>query len=71
MRILLVSQMYPGRADPDLGIFVAGLYAARDESPRQPRGPLGELAERDFGARPVARDRHECEAVRGCCIHYV
>jgi glycosyltransferase involved in cell wall biosynthesis len=25
MRILLVSQMYPGRADPDLGIFVAGL----------------------------------------------
>jgi glycosyltransferase involved in cell wall biosynthesis len=25
MRILLVSQMYPGSADPDLGIFVAGL----------------------------------------------
>ncbi|MCC6222949.1 MAG: glycosyltransferase [Thermoleophilia bacterium] len=23
MRILLVSQMYPGRADPDLGVFVA------------------------------------------------
>jgi glycosyltransferase involved in cell wall biosynthesis len=25
MRILLVSQMYPGPADPDLGVFVAGL----------------------------------------------
>jgi glycosyltransferase involved in cell wall biosynthesis len=25
MRILLVSQMYPGRADPDLGVFVAQL----------------------------------------------
>src|SRR2546426_10437030 len=25
MRILLVSQMYPGPADPDLGVFVRGL----------------------------------------------
>ena len=25
MRILLVSQMYPGPEDPDLGIFVANL----------------------------------------------
>src|SRR6202795_4600513 len=25
MRILLVSQMYPGAADPDLGVFVRGL----------------------------------------------
>jgi glycosyltransferase involved in cell wall biosynthesis len=25
MRIMLVSQMYPGAADPDLGVFVAGL----------------------------------------------
>src|SRR2546423_9678487 len=25
MRILLVSQMYPGSADPDLGVFVRGL----------------------------------------------
>jgi glycosyltransferase involved in cell wall biosynthesis len=28
MRILLVSQMYPGPADPDLGVFVAGLERA-------------------------------------------
>jgi glycosyltransferase involved in cell wall biosynthesis len=28
MRILLVSQMYPGKRDPDLGIFVAGLERA-------------------------------------------
>src|SRR4051794_17378475 len=25
MKILLVSQMYPGPADPDLGVFVRGL----------------------------------------------
>ena len=25
MKILLVSQMYPGSADPDLGVFVRGL----------------------------------------------
>jgi len=25
MRILLVSQMYPGSNDPDLGVFVANL----------------------------------------------
>jgi hypothetical protein len=24
MRILLVSQMYPGPSDPDLGVFVRG-----------------------------------------------
>src|SRR5947207_7159797 len=28
MRILLVSQMYPGPADPDLGVFVRGLEQA-------------------------------------------
>jgi glycosyltransferase involved in cell wall biosynthesis len=28
MRILLVSQMYPGPDDPDLGVFVAGLESA-------------------------------------------
>ena len=28
MRILLVSQMYPGPADPDLGVFVRGLEEA-------------------------------------------
>ena len=28
MRILLVSQMYPGAADPDLGVFVRGLEEA-------------------------------------------
>ena len=28
MRILLVSQMYPGPADPDLGVFVAQMEAA-------------------------------------------
>jgi glycosyltransferase involved in cell wall biosynthesis len=28
MRILLVSQMYPGRTDPDLGVFVRGLENA-------------------------------------------
>ena len=28
MRILLVSQMYPGSADPDLGVFVRGLEEA-------------------------------------------
>ncbi|HEX6699640.1 MAG TPA: glycosyltransferase [Gaiellaceae bacterium] len=28
MRILLVSQMYPGPADPDLGVFVAQIEAA-------------------------------------------
>ena len=31
MRILLVSQMYPGRSDPDLGVFVAGLERALAE----------------------------------------
>src|ERR1051325_716342 len=31
MRILLVSQMYPGPADPDLGVFVAQMeHALRD-----------------------------------------
>src|SRR6476646_5352323 len=28
MRILLVSQMYPGPADPDLGMFVQGMEQA-------------------------------------------
>ena len=31
MRILLVSQMYPGPGDPDLGVFVAQLEAALEE----------------------------------------
>ncbi|HKG44014.1 MAG TPA: glycosyltransferase [Gaiellaceae bacterium] len=31
MRILLVSQMYPGPADPDLGVFVAQLERALEE----------------------------------------
>ena len=31
MRILLVSQMYPGPADPDLGVFVAQMEAALRE----------------------------------------
>ncbi len=31
MRILLVSQMYPGPADPDLGVFVAGMEGALRE----------------------------------------
>jgi glycosyltransferase involved in cell wall biosynthesis len=31
MRILLVSQMYPGPDDPDLGVFVRGLEAALAE----------------------------------------
>jgi len=31
MRILLVSQMYPGPADPDLGVFVEGLGLALRE----------------------------------------
>src|SRR5947207_13875380 len=28
MRILLVSQMYPGPSDPDLGVFVQGMEQA-------------------------------------------
>ena len=31
MRILVVSQMYPGPSDPDLGVFVAGLADALRE----------------------------------------
>ena len=31
MRILLVSQMYPGPADPDLGVFVRPLELALRE----------------------------------------
>jgi glycosyltransferase involved in cell wall biosynthesis len=31
MRILLVSQMYPGPADPDLGVFVAQIERALEE----------------------------------------
>ena len=32
MRILLVSQMYPGPADPDLGVFVAQMERALREN---------------------------------------
>ena len=46
MRILLVSQMYPGPDDPDLGVFVAQLERALDE-----RGPRG----RARGARLARR----------------
>ena len=34
MRILVVSQMYPGRTDPDLGVFVAQLVEAPRGLPR-------------------------------------
>ena len=42
MRILLVSQMYPGPADPDLGTFVAQLERALREALRA-RCTIGEL----------------------------
>ncbi|MHB8642174.1 MAG: glycosyltransferase [Gaiellaceae bacterium] len=45
MRILLVSQMYPGPNDPDLGVFVAGMEAALRE-----RGHEIELAVLDSRA---------------------
>src|SRR4051794_41858586 len=43
MRILLVSQMYPGPDDPDLGVFVAQLERA--------------LAERGHGVERAVLDR--------------
>jgi glycosyltransferase involved in cell wall biosynthesis len=60
MRILLVSQMYPGPADPDLGVFVRGL-----EEQLAARGHVIERAvlDRRGGSKGrylgLARDTHE------------
>src|SRR4029079_10688847 len=47
MRILLVSQMYPGPADPDLGVFVRGL--AEQLVARGPEGERAVLDRRGVG----------------------
>ena len=55
LRILLVSQMYPGPSDPDLGVFVAQMERALRE-----RGHDVELAvldRRGGGKRRYARAR--------------
>lgn len=63
MRILLVSQMYPGPSDPDLGVFVRGLVEAleargheveRAVLDRRAGGPLRHL-ELARAARSAAR----------------
>jgi glycosyltransferase involved in cell wall biosynthesis len=62
MRILLVSQMYPGPADPDLGVFVASLereLAARgheiERAAVERRGGRGRHLRLARDARRVAR----------------
>ena len=59
MRILLVSQMYPGTSDPDLGVFVAGMEAAQRE-----RGHEIELAVLDRRAGGKRRFLELRERVR-------
>ena len=61
MRILLVSQMYPGPGDPDLGVFVQALEEelaaprarAGARGPRQPKRGEGAL----FASRPGRGER--------------
>ena len=64
LRILLVSQMYPGPDDPDLGVFVANLereLAARGPRARARRRRLARRAERRDTSRSL---RDACEAAR-------
>ena len=54
MKILLVSQMYPGPSDPDLGVFVLRRYGARADVrvSQSARGldPKSEAVKRCWGA---------------------
>ena len=54
MRILLVSQMYPGPADPDLGTFVRQMeLALRERGNDVDLGPSGTMprARKSAGSR--------------------
>ena len=54
MKILLVSQMYPGPDDPDLGVFVAQLERALRERGHEVERAV--LDSRAGGKRPGQRD---------------
>src|SRR4051812_20256139 len=60
MRILLVSQMYPGPADPDLGVFVAQMERALRE--RGHEIELAVLDRRGGGKRRFLELRRKVEA---------
>ena len=62
MRILLVSQMYPGPADPDLGVFVAQLEQALRE--RGHELDLAVLDRRGGGKRRYLELRRQIRAAR-------
>ena len=63
MRILLVSQMYPGPADPDLGTFVAQMERALRE--RGHEIDLAVLDRRGGGKRRFLELRRKVRRRRG------
>jgi glycosyltransferase involved in cell wall biosynthesis len=64
LRILLVSQMYPGSEDPDFGVFVKGLEAALSERGHEIRRAVVDRR-RGGKARYAALARDARRAARG------